>query len=73
MNKEDLLQTLSEYPNFKSEFMKDRKVFLWGPVDDDSAQDIVSRMLYLERQKPGEEIQFFINSPGGVVTSGMVI
>src|ERR1043165_1972007 len=54
-------------------FFKDRAVYLWGPVDDTSAKDIVNRLLLLDADKPGEEIKFFINSPGGVVTSGMVV
>jgi len=54
-------------------FLEQRKIFLWGQVDDDSAQDIVSKLLYLESVKPGEKITFFINSPGGVVTSGLSI
>ena len=54
-------------------FLEQRKIFLWGEVDDDSAQDIVSKLLYLESIKPGEKITFFINSPGGIVTSGFSI
>ena len=54
-------------------FYKNRSVYLWGGVDDRSAKDIVNRLLLLDADKPGEEIKFFINSPGGVVTSGMVI
>jgi ATP-dependent Clp protease protease subunit len=54
-------------------FLEQRKIFLWGPVDDDSAKDIVSKLLYLESMKPGEKITFFINSPGGIVTSGFSI
>ena len=54
-------------------FLEQRKIFLWGQVDDDSAQEIVSKLLYLESDKPGEKITFFINSPGGVVTSGCSI
>jgi ATP-dependent Clp protease protease subunit len=54
-------------------FLEQRKIFLWGPVDDDSARDIVSRLLYLESVKPGEKITFFINSPGGIITSGYSI
>jgi ATP-dependent Clp protease protease subunit len=53
--------------------LEQRKIFLWGQVDDDSAQDIVSKLLYLESEKPGEKITFFINSPGGMVTSGFSI
>lgn len=50
-----------------------RKVFLWGAVDDDSARDVIDKLLYLEMEDPGKEIQFYINSPGGYVTSGMAI
>jgi ATP-dependent Clp protease, protease subunit len=54
-------------------FLEQRKIFLWGQVDDDSARDIVSKLLYLESVNPGEKIEFFINSPGGMVTSGFSI
>jgi ATP-dependent Clp protease, protease subunit len=54
-------------------FLEQRKIFLWGEVNDDSAEDIVSKLLYLESIKPGEKITFFINSPGGMVTSGFSI
>lgn len=58
---------------FDKKFMEQRKVFLWGAVDDKSARDITNRLLYLEATDPGKEITFYINSPGGGVTSGMVI
>jgi ATP-dependent Clp protease, protease subunit len=54
-------------------FFDRRNVHLWGVVDDKSARDVVTKMLLLDADKPGEEIRFYINSPGGVVTSGMVI
>ena len=54
-------------------FFESRSVYLWGVVDDKSAKDVVSKLLLLDADKGGEEIKFFINSPGGVVTSGMVI
>ena len=54
-------------------FFDSRSVQLWGPVDDRSAREVVTKLLLLDADKPGEEIKFFINSPGGVVTSGMVI
>jgi len=54
-------------------FFEKRTLYLWGVVEDKSAKDIVTRLLLLDADKPGEEIKFFINSPGGVVTSGMVI
>ncbi len=55
------------------QFVKDRKVFLWGNVDDKSAEKVVSRLLLLEALDPGKEITFIINSPGGYVTSGFAI
>ncbi|MBK5270904.1 MAG: ATP-dependent Clp protease proteolytic subunit [Bacteroidia bacterium] len=54
-------------------FFETRSLYLWGVVDDKSAKDIVSKLLLLDSDKPGKEIKFYINSPGGVVTSGMVI
>lgn len=54
-------------------FLEKRSVYLWGVVDDKSAKDVVNKFLLLEADKPGEEIKFYINSPGGMVTSGMVI
>jgi ATP-dependent Clp protease, protease subunit len=54
-------------------FFDSRSVYLWGVVDDKSAKDVVSKLLLLDADKPGEEIKFYINSPGGVVTSGMVM
>ena len=58
---------------FDKKFIEQRKIFLWGAVDDKTAKDITNRLLYLEAMAPGKEITFYINSPGGVVTSGMVI
>ena len=58
---------------FDKKFIEQRKIFLWGVVDDKSAKDITNRLLYLEAMDPGKEITFYINSPGGVITSGMVI
>jgi ATP-dependent Clp protease protease subunit len=58
---------------FDKKFIEQRKVFLWGAVDDKSAKDITDRLLYLEALDPGKDITFYINSPGGMVTSGMVI
>jgi ATP-dependent Clp protease protease subunit len=54
-------------------FFEKRSIYFWGPVDDKSAKDIVTKILLLDNDKSGEEIKFYINSPGGVVTSGMVI
>ena len=58
---------------FDKKFIEQRKIFLWGAVDDKSAKDITSRLLYLDALDSTKEISFYINSPGGLVTSGMVI
>lgn len=58
---------------FDKKFIEQRKVFLWGEVHDKSATEITNRLLYLEAMDPGKEITLYINSPGGVITSGMVI
>jgi ATP-dependent Clp protease, protease subunit len=68
-----LFESLLENSRFNKKFLDERKVFLWGVVDDDSSRDIVNRLLYLESHAPGKEITFYINSPGGIVTSGMII
>lgn len=57
----------------EQKLLENRQVFLWGAVEDDSAKDIVSKLIFLEAQKPKEPITFFINSPGGIISSGMAI
>ncbi|MDN3722776.1 ATP-dependent Clp protease proteolytic subunit [Aequorivita sp. SDUM287046] len=52
--------------------LEDRKIFLWGMVDDKSARHVVERLIYLESVSH-DEIKFYINSPGGYVTSGFSI
>ena len=54
-------------------FLKERKVFLWGEVSDKSARDVTEKLLYLEMDAPGEEITFYINTPGGSITAGMAV
>ncbi len=54
-------------------FLKERKIFLWGAVTDESAKDITERLLYLEAVGPGKEITFYINTPGGSITAGMAV
>lgn len=71
-NKEIIEQMLS-MNKAKAEFLKKRMVFLWGQVDDKSAEEVTSQLLYMDAIDPGKEIKFYISSPGGVVTSGMVI
>ena len=55
------------------QFLDQRKVFLWGEVNEESAKDLVAKFLYLEAINPGEPITFYIDTPGGIVTSGMAI
>ena len=56
----------------EEKFLEERKVFLWGQVDDASAKHVIDRLLYLDLQN-SKEIQLVINSPGGYVTSGFAI
>lgn len=73
-NNFDFESLIEQFANkFDKKFLDERKVFLWGPVHDESAKSVVNRLLYLEAQAPGKEITFYINSPGGVVTSGLVM
>ena len=56
----------------EEENLKKRELFLWGGVDDESAEKIVKRLFYLDSQN-NSDICLFINSPGGVISSGMAI
>jgi ATP-dependent Clp protease protease subunit len=56
-----------------SRLLKERIVFLIGPVNDYVASLICAQLLFLESENPNKEISFYINSPGGVVTSGLAI
>jgi ATP-dependent Clp protease protease subunit len=56
-----------------SRLLKERIVFLNGPVDDNTANVIVAQMLFLESEDPDKDINFYINSPGGLVTAGLSI
>ena len=56
-----------------SRLLKERIVFLVGPVNDSAANVIVAQMLFLESENPDKDIHFYINSPGGSVSAGMAI
>lgn len=71
--KDNMMENMVSSARFDKKFIEQRKVFLWGVVDDRSAKDITARLMFLDAVDPGKEIKFYINSPGGVVTSGMVI
>lgn len=56
-----------------SRLLKDRIIFLGTPIDDTVANLVIAQLLFLESEDPKKDIQIYINSPGGVVTSGMAI
>ncbi|WP_017173405.1 ATP-dependent Clp protease proteolytic subunit, partial [Xanthomonas phaseoli] len=56
-----------------SRLLKERLIFLVGPIDDHMANVIVAQLLFLEADNPEKDISIYINSPGGVVTAGMAI
>jgi ATP-dependent Clp protease protease subunit len=56
-----------------SRLLKERIIFLTGPVHDEVSSVICAQMLFLESENPSKDISFYINSPGGVVTSGLAI
>jgi ATP-dependent Clp protease, protease subunit len=56
-----------------SRLLKDRVIFIVGPIDDYMANIVVAQMLFLESENPEKEINLYINSPGGVVTAGLAI
>ena len=61
------------YKRMEKLFFESRSIYLWGVVDDRSSKDVVAKLLLLEADNPGKEIKFFISSPGGSVTSGLVV
>lgn len=56
-----------------SRLLKDRIIFLGGPIDDHTADLLIAQFLFLEAEDPDKDIHLYINSPGGVVTAGMAI
>lgn len=56
-----------------SRLLKDRIIFLGGPIDDNVANLVIAQMLFLEAEDPNKDIHLYVNSPGGVVTAGMAI
>jgi ATP-dependent Clp protease protease subunit len=56
-----------------SRLLKDRVIFLGGPIDDQVANLVVAQLLFLESENPDKDISIYINSPGGVVTAGLAI
>lgn len=75
-----LIPTVIEKTNFGeraydiySRLLKERIIFLGGPVNDDVANVIIAQLLFLESQDANKDIQFYINSPGGSVSAGLAI
>ncbi|MCX7072182.1 MAG: ATP-dependent Clp endopeptidase proteolytic subunit ClpP [Gammaproteobacteria bacterium] len=56
-----------------SRLLKERVIFLVGPIDDHMANLVVAQLLFLESENPDKDIHLYINSPGGVITSGLSI
>ncbi|MCU0641163.1 MAG: ATP-dependent Clp endopeptidase proteolytic subunit ClpP [Candidatus Margulisbacteria bacterium] len=56
-----------------SRLLKDRIIFVGGPIDDDVANIIIAELLFLQSEDPNKDIYMYINSPGGVVTAGLAI
>lgn len=59
--------------NLEDEMLKNRQVALMGPVDEESVNSLITQLLYLESDAPGEEITFYINSGGGEVRNGLAL
>lgn len=57
----------------QKKFLDDRKVFLWGEINDKSAKEVTEKLIYLELKDPNKPITFYINTPGGSITAGMAI
>ena len=69
---ENIIKSLQE-KNLEMSLFKARKIFLWTDVNDESAKELVTRLLSLDIEEPGKEIVLFINSPGGAIHDGLAI
>jgi ATP-dependent Clp protease protease subunit len=54
-------------------YLKQRRVYFWGPVDDKSMEKVIGKILFLDAHEPGKEIDLFFSSPGGSVTAGLAL
>lgn len=75
-----IIPTVVEKSGYKENFydiysrlLKERIVFITGMIDDNTANSIVAQLLFLESESPKKDIYIYINSPGGIITSGMSI
>ena len=64
---------VSQNEQIKKLFLKERKIFLWDEVTDESAADAVEKLLYLNMQDSKKDITFYISTPGGSISAGMAI
>jgi ATP-dependent Clp protease protease subunit len=72
-DKEDMMKSMmAPGREIEEQFLKRREIFLWGEINDESAEAIVKKILYFDGQGT-EDITIFINSPGGVISSGLAI
>ena len=69
---EDLIRSLQE-KSLEMSLFKDRKIFLWSEVNDESARAVVTRLLALDAESSEQEIVLYINSPGGSASDGMAV
>lgn len=72
-NTEDKKEESGYAKQLEKILIEQRKIFFWGAVEEKTAKEVVAKLLLLDSLAPGEEIKLYINSPGGVVTDGMVI
>lgn len=61
------------HDRIEEEFLRARKVFVWGVVDDELSEQVIRRLLYLESLDPETPVTLYLNSPGGAITSGFAI
>lgn len=70
MEQGDMLTLLPSDYGIRKKLLEQRKIFLWGQVDDSSSKLIVEQLTYLEGIEPGVPVHMYINCPGGMVTAG---
>ncbi len=72
-NKKDEQKSMPLSEGIKKRFLSERKIFLWDSVTDETAADIVEKLLYLDMLDSSKEITFYMSTPGGSISAGMSI
>ena len=72
-NKKDEQKSMPLSEEIKKRFLSERKIFLWDSVTDETAADIVEKLLYLDMLDSSKEIPFYMSTPGGSISAGMSI